>query len=116
MALTANPVGSNTTYAYDIGGLGITVDPPKWDRTVCEAIVADWDLVVIGIREDVQMTMHTTGVISDGNGKVVLNLLTQDTSALRAVFRVGYLLAKPATDFGTGLSPVAVVSPRSSFS
>jgi hypothetical protein len=116
MALTANPVGANTAYAYDIGGLGITVDPPMWDRSVCEAIVADWDLVVIGIREDVQMTMHTSGVISDENGKVVLNLLSQDTSALRAVFRVGYLLAKPATNYGVGLSPVAAVSPRSVFS
>lgn len=115
-ALVANPVGANQAYAYSIGGLGITVDPPIWDRTVCEALVADWECVIIGIREDIKMEVFNSGVISDDTGKVVLNLLMQDTSALRATFRVGYLLAKPATDYGVGLSPVAVVSPRSSFS
>jgi hypothetical protein len=114
MALQASPIGADTAFGYSIGGLGITVDPPKWDRMVCEAIVADWDLVVIGIRSDISMQIFSTGVISDESGNIVLNLLMQDTSALRAVFRVGYLLAKPATDFGTGRSPVAVVSPLSS--
>jgi Phage capsid family len=111
LALQANPVGSDMPYALSIGGLGIVTDPLVWDRTVCEAIVADWDLVVIGIREDIKMEIFHTGVISDDTGKVVLNLLSQDTSALRATFRVGYLLAKPATDFGIGQSPVAIVNP-----
>jgi hypothetical protein len=116
MALQSNPVGADTPYALSIGGLAIATDPPVWDRTICESIVADWDLVVIGIREDIKMEIFNTGVISDETGKVVLNLLSQDTSALRATFRVGFLLAKPATDFGSGQSPVAIVSPVTALS
>jgi hypothetical protein len=67
--------------------------------------------VIIGIREDIRFEIFNSGAISDEIGKMVLNLMRQDTSALRATFRVGYLLAKPATDFGTGLSPVAIVFP-----
>jgi len=103
-------------YAFSIGGLPIAVDPPVWDRTLAESLVADWSCVIIGIREDIKFEIFTSGVISDENGKVVLNLMQQDTSALRATFRCGYLLAKPATDFGTGLSPAAIVSAVGSLS
>lgn len=116
MALTANPVGSDQAMAYSIGGLAIAVDPPLWDHSVAEAIIADWDNVIVGVREDIQMEVFRTGVISDDTGKVVLNLLQQDTSAIRATFRVGYLLAKPATDYGTGRSPVALVTPDGPYS
>jgi hypothetical protein len=111
-ALTANPIGSTDAYAFSIGGLPIAVDPPMWDRSMAESFVADWENVIIGIRQDVKLEYFSTGVISDpATGHVVLNLLQQDVSALRATFRVGFLLAKPATDYGAGLSPVAVVLP-----
>lgn len=116
MALTSNPVGEGATYALNVGGLMIHTDPLTWDRSLAEALVCDWRNVVIGIREDVRMEVFNTGVISDENGKVVLNLLQNDTSAIRATFRVGALLAKPVTDYGTGGSPVAVVTPGSAAS
>lgn len=112
-ALTSNPVGERAAYALSVGGLAITTDPITWDRSVAEALVCDWRNVVIGIREDVRLEVFREGVISDETGKVVLNLMQQDTSAIRATFRVGALLAKPATSYGTGGSPVAIVSPSS---
>lgn len=117
MALTSNPVGEQQTYALSIGGLSIVTDPIAWDPDgLTEAIVADWRNIIVAIREDVKIEIFNSGVISDDTGKVVLNLMQQDTSAIRATFRVGTLLAKPATSYGTGGSPAAIVTPASASS
>lgn len=115
--LVANPVGDGARpYALSIGGLPVGVDPLAWDRTVAEAIVADWGCVVVAIRSDIKFEIFNSGVISDEDGKVLVNLMQQDTSAIRATFRVGAMLAKPVSDYGDGGSPVAIVTPGSASS
>ena len=71
-----------------------------WDSTAADLIAVDWSKQIIGIRQDVTYRIFTEGVISDAEGKVLLNLMQQDTSALRVVFRVGYQVAKPLTRVG----------------
>lgn len=58
---------------------------------------ADWSKIVVGIRQDITYDLFSEGVISDADGKVVLNLMQQDTKALRVVMRVGYQVANPLT-------------------
>jgi HK97 family phage major capsid protein len=63
-----------------------------------ELFVGDWaDKFVLGIREDIKVTVTNTGVIQDGAGAIVYNLFQQDMTALRVTFRAGWQVANPIT-------------------
>ena len=74
--------------------------------------MGDWSKAIIGLRQDISFKMFTEGVISDDNGKVILNLMQQDSVAMRVVMRVAFATANPATRINTNSatrSPFAVV-------
>lgn len=81
-----------------------------WDSTVAEGVAVDWSKFVVGVRQDITYDLFKEGVISDTDGKVVLNLMQQDTKALRVVMRVGFQVAQPLTRLGTAY-PAGVVAP-----
>lgn len=81
-----------------------------WDPAVATGLAVDWSKVVVGVRQDITYDLFKEGVISDADGKVVLNLMQQDTKALRVVMRVGYQVAVPMTRLG-GTYPAGVVTP-----
>jgi hypothetical protein len=111
-SLVANPLGANSPFPLLLGGLGLHTDPLRWDPVAADAIVAQWDNVLVGIRQDVKLQIFDTGVITDDTGAIVANLLQQDMLACRVTMRVGYLLAKPPTDAPLDeahRSPVALV-------
>jgi HK97 family phage major capsid protein len=59
----------------------------SWDNT--EALIAgDTNAAIIAVRQDITYKLLTEAVISDADGKVVLNLAQQDAVALRATMRV----------------------------
>jgi HK97 family phage major capsid protein len=62
-----------------------------------EAIFGDPTKAILGIRQDITFKVFTEGVISDDQGKVVLNLMQQDSAAIRVTFRVGFAVANPIT-------------------
>lgn len=66
-----------------------------WDSTQADAIAGDWNSAIVAIRQDITFTVHTEGVISDAAGNVVLNLMQQDSAAMRMVMRVAYQVANP---------------------
>lgn len=45
---------------------------------------------IVGVRQDFTFTIHNEGVITDNSGAIVYNLMQQDMTALRVVFRVGF--------------------------
>ena len=76
-------------------------------------VALDWSKQLIGIRQDVTYEIFSEGVISDSDGKVLLNLMQQDTKALRIVFRVGFATATPATRTqGETAYPAGVILPE----
>lgn len=92
---------------------GYTLDEVRngaWDPAAATGLALDWSKFVVGIRQDVTYDLFSEGVISDAAGKVVLNLMQQDTKALRVVFRVGFQVAVPMTRLG-GTYPAGVVTP-----
>ena len=91
--LTANPVGSDATPLV-LGGLPIRPDSVVWNSAV-DAIVGDWSALKIGIRKDIEMTLHTEGVISDDTGTVTINLLQSRQVALRTVARYSWVVLQP---------------------
>ena len=69
----------------------------SWDASKASVIAADWSKFVVGVRQDITYKIFDSGVISDDDGKVIVNLLQQDAKALRVVFRVGFVAANPIT-------------------
>ena len=62
-----------------------------------EGFAGDFSQMIVAIRQDISYTIADQGVISDAQGKVVLNLLQQDSIALRVVFRAALQIANPVT-------------------
>lgn len=73
------------------------LDTGSWDASEADAITGDWTQAIIGVRQDITFTVHTEGVITDDAGAVVLNLMQQDSAALRMVMRVGFQVANPVS-------------------
>jgi predicted phage gp36 major capsid-like protein len=65
-----------------------------WDQDV-DLIAGDWSKLVVGIRQDITFKLFTEGVVSNDDGEVVLNLMQQDSVALRVVARYAYSVANP---------------------
>lgn len=72
----------------------------SWQNNI-ELIAGDPRAAIIGIRQDITFQIFTEGVISDESGAVILNLMQQDSVALRAVMRVGFAVANPITRSNT---------------
>ena len=98
--------GNATLFGYALD----EVRNGAWNSTVAEGLALDWSKFIVGIRQDITYDLFREGVISDSTGKVILNLMQQDTKALRVVFRVGFQVAVPVTRLG-GTYPAGVVTP-----
>ena len=61
-----------------------------------------WDKLVYAMRQDMTFQVFTEGVVQDGAGTIVYNLMQQDMVALRATMRLGFALPKPITRIDTG--------------
>jgi hypothetical protein len=111
-ALTNNPVG-DAMFPLVLAGMPIRVNPLYWPvagTNVADAIVADWQLVLAGIRKDITLEPFREGVITDATGKVIQNLMQEDKVAVRATFRAGYFLATPPTGYTVATPcPVGIV-------
>jgi HK97 family phage major capsid protein len=108
--------GINTgLYGYPM----VEVANGAWDADEAVLIHGDWSKSIIGIRQDITFTRHESGVINDNSGNVVFNAMQQDSTIWRAVFRVAWARANPATRLGpnadtpTGKFPFAAVVPGS---
>jgi HK97 family phage major capsid protein len=87
-----------------VGGTVYGFDPTYAMRGVwpaglgaTEGFAGDFTQMIVAIRQDITYTIADQGVISDDNGKVLLNLLQQDSIALRVVFRAAVQVAQPVT-------------------
>ena len=74
-----------------------------------DVIVGAWDHLLIGMRKEILMEAFNTGVISDQNGVIQTNLLTQNVTAVRLTMRLGALVTNPPTDYVGAKSPFALV-------
>jgi HK97 family phage major capsid protein len=75
--------------SYPLGGLWPT------GLSAAELFALQASQFVLGVRQDFSVTIHTEGVITDASGLVQYNLMQQDMTALRIVFRVGWQVSNP---------------------
>lgn len=73
------------------------VNNGSWDESKAKLVAGDWRKAIVGVRQDITFKIFDQGVITDADGKVLLNLMQQDSVAMRVVFRVGYAVANPVT-------------------
>jgi HK97 family phage major capsid protein len=85
--------GPGNLYGYPIS----EVTNGSWDSTEAELIAGDWTKAIIGMRQDISWKMFDQGVISNAEGQVVLNLMQQDSVALRVTMRVAFATSNPVT-------------------
>jgi len=91
--LFANPTSGNDNNPF---GIPIHfVGRGTWDKGQAIAVAGDWENAVYSIRQDMTFEVFRTGVISDDEGRVIINLLQQDMVALRAVIRLGWQVVNP---------------------
>jgi hypothetical protein len=75
------------------------------------AVVGDYSLAVIGVRQDLTYKLLDQAVITDNLGAIVYNLPQQDMVALRVVARFAYAVAKPVSRNAAGSGyPFAVLN------
>jgi HK97 family phage major capsid protein len=91
--MTAGPGG--TLYGYDLS----EVNNGSWQLGLAGAVMlcGDFTKSIIGMRKDISFKMFTEGVISDDTGKVILNLMQQDSVAMRMTMRLAYATVNPVT-------------------
>jgi len=67
------------------------------DASTARLICGDFTKGIIGIRKDISFEMSDQGVIQDGNGAIVYNLLQQRMVAMIVTARFGFQVANPVT-------------------
>jgi len=92
--MTGSPTGRGL-YGYPLS----EVQNGSWNFSTSGALMlgGDWSKSIIGIRNDISFKMFTEGVISDDSGKVILNLMQQDSVAMRMTMRLAYATVNPVT-------------------
>jgi hypothetical protein len=61
------------------------------------AVVGDYSMAVVGVRQDLTYKLLDQAIITDDTGAIVYNLPQQDMLALRVVARFGFAIAKPVS-------------------
>jgi HK97 family phage major capsid protein len=91
--MKSGPGGS--LYGYPMN----EINNGSWQSGLTGAVMlaGDFSKSIIGIRSDISFKMFDQGVISDGSGVVVLNLMQQDTVAMRMTMRLAYATVNPVT-------------------
>jgi HK97 family phage major capsid protein len=100
-ASTTQILGANIAYVAE----GTFTDPAL-------AVVGDYSMAVVGVRQDLTYKVLDQAVITDNAGAIVYNLPQQDMLALRVVARFGFAIAKPVSRnaSGAGGFPFAVLN------
>ena len=82
----------------NIWGLPTTYPMPgQWPTglSAAELFALQRENFIIGVRQDFTVTVHREGVIQDNTGAIQYNLMQQDMTAIRIVFRVGWQVSNP---------------------
>ena len=100
-ASTEQILGADIAYVTE----GTFVDPTL-------AVVGDYEMAVVGVRQDLTYKLLDQAVITDDTGNIIYNLPQQDMLALRVVARFGFAVAKPVSRnaSGAGGFPFAVLN------
>ena len=70
-----------------------------FDSTKCSIIAGAWDLLIVGVRQDITVDTSTEGVITDASGVVLVNAFQHDQVLMRVFMRLGYVVGQPVSRY-----------------
>ena len=85
-------VSTNSIEGVGIEYVGFNVFDPT-----TKALGGDFNMAMLGVRQDLTWKMLDQAVITDDAGAVIVNLPQQDSQALRVTARFGFAVANPVT-------------------
>ena len=105
--------GAAGSFVYELNGTPVQFpDNGSWDAAEALLLCGDFRLARYAIRQDITYKFLDQAVITDDEGKVILNLAQQDCVALRAVMRLGWAMPKPVNPIsGQEYYPFSVLKP-----
>lgn len=93
------------------------IENGAWDSEIALMLMGAWANAVYSIRQDLTFKVLDQSVISDDEGKIILNLAQQDSVALRMVMRLAWQVAAPINRVNEKISeaqrfPFSVITPK----
>jgi hypothetical protein len=76
-----------------------------WLSTAGDALVGDFGMLLVGIREDVTYDLSDDGVLVDGTGAIQVSAFQDDMTLMRVHFRVAAAIAQPIGAAGSAIVP-----------
>jgi HK97 family phage major capsid protein len=106
LASGVGPVTQGQT--MQLFGLPVEVTP-AWPAAspAGDAVVGDWEKLLVGIREDVMFDLSSDGVLLDGTGNIVVSAFQDDMTLMRVHLRVAVAVAQPVGPGGSATVPFA---------
>ena len=111
---TAYSNGAAGSIVYELNGTPVQFpENGSWDASEALLLCGDFRLARYAIRQDITYKFLDQAVITDDEGKVILNLAQQDCVALRAVMRLGWAMPHPINPIsGLEYYPFSVLKPE----
>jgi HK97 family phage major capsid protein len=66
-----------------------------WDDTAGDALIGDWDYLLVGVREDITFDLSEEAILQDATGAIIANAFQEDLTAMRCYMRVGVAIGQP---------------------
>jgi HK97 family phage major capsid protein len=101
------------TPKYSLAGVDVNfLQNDSLDASTALMIAGNWKKAFYAWRQDIQLSMTDTGVVTDAAGVVLINAMQQDVILLKATCRIGWCCPIPVDIAGTASrSPFAVLKP-----
>jgi hypothetical protein len=80
---------------------------PAWEPDEGDAVVGDWTMVLIGIREDVTYDTSEDAILQDATGVIIANAFQENLVAMRVYMRLGIAVGKPVIPAGPNAGTAA---------
>ena len=66
-----------------------------WDPTKGDALVGDFNYLLVGVAEDITFELTTEGIIQDNTGAIIANTFQDNLTGLKCWMRVGVAIGQP---------------------
>lgn len=84
---------ANQLYGYDVA----FSNNGAFDTETADLITGNWNMLVVGVRQDMSFDMSEDAVLTDAAGVVVANAFQDDLVVMRVHMRLGVVVGSPVT-------------------
>jgi HK97 family phage major capsid protein len=67
----------------------------QWDATKGDALVGDWEYLLVGLVEDITFELSSEAILQDNTGAIIANAFQDNLTAMKCWMRVGVALGQP---------------------